>query len=118
MSSDRNLNKYNMSVEDKNKIDAISTNKENQVVLTISDHLEWNENNEHLIILQDKVNSYMDFLESGQIYESYPSAVGKKIMIQIVFKFLPNRKGEEFIGKVEEIIKANGYNFNFYQLVE
>ena len=108
-----------MSVEDKNKIDAISTNKENQVVLTISDHLEWDDNNNtHLIILQDKINSYMDFLNSGQIDQSYPSAIGKKIMIQIVFKFLPNKKGEEFIGKVEEVIKSNGYDFNFYQLVE
>ena len=107
-----------MSVEDKNKIDAISTNKENQVVLTISDHLEWDDSNEHLIILQDKVNSYLDFLESGQIDESYPSAAGKKIMIQIVFKFLPNKKGEVFIGKLEAIIKGNGYDFNFYQLAE
>lgn len=107
-----------MSVEDKNKIDAISTNKQSQVVLTISDHLEWNDNNEHLIILQDKVNSYMDFVESGQIYESYPSAVGKNIIIQIVFKFLPNKKGEEFLGKIEKIIKENSYDFNYYQLEE
>lgn len=67
-----------MSVEDKNKIDAISTNNNNQVALTISDHLLWDDNNEHLIILQDKINSYLDFLESGQIDESYPSAIGKK----------------------------------------
>lgn len=107
-----------MSVEDKNKIDAISTNKENTIVLTISDHLEWNDNNGHLVVLQDKVNSYLDFLESGQVYESYPSAKDKRIMIQIVFKFLPNKKGEEFIGKIEEIIKTNGYDFNFYQLEE
>lgn len=39
-----------MSVEDKNKIDAISTNKEDVFVLNISDHLEW-DNNEHLLIL-------------------------------------------------------------------
>ena len=107
-----------MSVEDKNKIDAISTNKENVVVLTISDHLEWDDNNEHLLILQDKINSYFDVLESGQIYDSYPSAIGKKIMIQIVFKFLPNKTGEEFIRRVEEFIKENGYDFNYYQLEE
>lgn len=70
-----------MSVEDKNKIDAISTNKEDVVVLTISDHLEWDFDNEHLLLLQHKIDSYFDVLESGQIYESYPSAVGKKIKI-------------------------------------
>lgn len=107
-----------MSVEDKNKIDAISTNKEGVIVLTISDHLEWDENNNHLLILQDKINSYFDALESGQIHENYSSAVGKKIMIQIVFKFLPNSKGEDFLRKVKEFIEGNGYAFNYYQLLE
>lgn len=85
-----------MSVEDKNKIDAISTNKEDVVVLTIFDHLEWDFDNEHLLILQNKIDSYFDVLESGQIYESYASAVGKKIKIQIVFKYLPSKTGEKF----------------------
>jgi hypothetical protein len=107
-----------MSVEDKNKIDSISTNKENEVVLTISDHLKWDDNNEHLLILQEKINSYLDFLENGQIDESYSSAVDKKIMIQIVFKYLPSKTGEEFLEKVDELIKRNGYDFNFYQLTE
>lgn len=106
-----------MSVLDKNKIDAISTDKENTVVLTISDHLEW-EDNEHLQVLQDKINSYLDFIEGGQIYESYPSAVGKKIIIQIVFKYLPNNKAQEFLEKVDKIVKGVGYGFNYYQLEE
>jgi hypothetical protein len=102
-----------MSVEDKNKIDSISTNKEDVVVLTISDHLGWDDRNEHLLILQEKINSYMDFIESGQIYESYPSAVDKKIMIQIVFKYLPNETGDEFLMIVKEFINENGYDFKF-----
>lgn len=106
-----------MSVEDKNKIDSISTNKEDVVVLTISDHLEWDDSNEHLLILQEKINSYMDFLESGQIYENYPSVVDKKIMIQVVFKYLPNEMGDEFLMIVKEFINKNGYDFKFYQLV-
>ncbi|OXE95214.1 hypothetical protein BC749_12216 [Flavobacterium araucananum] len=105
-----------MSVEDRNKIDAISTNKEDVIVLTISDHLEWDDDNLHLLILQDKINSYFDALANGQIYESYPSAVGKKIMIQIVFEFLPSKTGEEFLKKVDGFIKGSGYDFNFYQL--
>jgi len=67
-----------MSVEEKNKIDIITTNKEGILVLTISDHLEWDDENEHLLILQDKINSYVDFIESGQMAESYPDKVDKK----------------------------------------
>jgi hypothetical protein len=105
-----------MSVEEKNKIDIITNDKQGILVLTISDHLEWDSDSEHLLILQEKINSYLDFIESGQIYEIYPSVVGKKIMIQIVFKYLPSKTGEEFLEKVDELIKRNGYDFNFYQL--
>lgn len=59
----------------------------------------------------------MDFLESGQIYESYPSALEKKIMIQIVFKYLSNRIAEEFLEVVKEFLNEKGYDFKFYQLV-
>lgn len=105
-----------MSVENKNTIDAISSNKENEVVLTISDHLKWDDNNEHLLILQEKINSYLDFLKNGQIHESYPSAVDKKIMIQIVFKYQPNKIAEDFLEKAGETVKGIGYGFNFYQI--
>lgn len=110
-----------MSVEEKNKIDIITTDKQGILVLTISDHLEWDSDSdsdsEHLLILQEKINSYLDFLESGQIYESYPSAVDKEIMIQIVFKYLPNRIAQEFLDVVKEFLNEKGYDFKFYQLV-
>ncbi|MNR01848.1 hypothetical protein D3C85_1176710 [compost metagenome] len=105
-----------MSVEEKNKIDIITTNKQGILVLTISDHLEWGSDNEHLVILQEKINSYLDFIESGQIAESYPDVVGEKIMIQIVFKYQPNKIAEDFLEKAGETVKGIGYGFNFYQI--
>jgi hypothetical protein len=105
-----------MSVEEKNKIDIITTNKEGILVLTISDHLEWDDENEHLLILQDKINSYVDFTESGQMAENYPDKVDKKIMIQIVFKYRPNAIAEEFLSTVKRFINEKGHTFDFYQL--
>lgn len=67
-----------MSVEEKNKIDIITSNKQGILVFTISDHLEWGSNNDHLVILQEKINSYLDFIESGQIAESYRDVIGRK----------------------------------------
>lgn len=46
-----------MAVDDKNVIDIVSMNPEGKAVLTISDHLEWDTENNHLLILQDKINS-------------------------------------------------------------
>ena len=60
-----------MSVEQADVIDFVSIDEEDNVVLTISDHLEWDMENEHLLILQDKINAYLSSIESGDIYEKY-----------------------------------------------
>jgi hypothetical protein len=60
-----------MSVEQKDVIDAIGVNKESgEVVLTISDHLDWEDTSAHLLVLQDKINTYIAFIESGEILQS------------------------------------------------
>ncbi len=46
-----------MSIEQVEKIDFISTTSEGKVELTISDHLEWDAENNHLLILQNKLNA-------------------------------------------------------------
>jgi hypothetical protein len=37
--------------------------------------------NEHLLILQDKLNSYLRFIETGEIFESYPAAKNSSLVI-------------------------------------
>ena len=105
-----------MSVEDKKVIDIITVDKQGVLVLTISDHLEWDNMNEHLLLLKDKINSYLDFIENGQLAENYPDKADKKIMIQIVFKYQPNKTAEEFLAVAERLINEKGHNFNFYKL--
>ena len=43
-----------MSVLDSDVVDAISINDADEVVLTISDHLNWKDEHEHLLLLQEK----------------------------------------------------------------
>ncbi len=80
-----------MSVLDKNVIDSIGTNIETgSVILIISDHLGWAEETQsHLLALQEKLNTYIQFIESSEIYSAFPSAVGKKLVVDIYFKFPP-----------------------------
>ncbi len=72
-------------MKNKKIIDAISISPQGIVVLTISDHIKWDENNEHLIIIQEKTNAYLEVIESGEIFESYPEAQNRKLKIEIVF---------------------------------
>lgn len=100
-----------MSISDTDKIDFISTKVDSEtVVLTISDHLEWG-NIEHLETLQEKLNSYLRFIENGEIYDIYPNAKGKKLKINIRLKYPPDEDGKEFLNKCTEIILSSGYQF-------
>ena len=45
------------------------------VILLITDHLKWGDKaqqGEHLLLLQEKINTYIAFIESGEILENYP----------------------------------------------
>jgi|SRR5678809_586292 hypothetical protein len=99
-----------MSVEDSKIVDAISADPKGNIVLTISDHLEWDENSEHLLVLQNKINDYLSFIESGQIYSDYTHAKGKNFIINIYAKFLPNETAERFLRCTRETIQAAGYD--------
>ncbi len=60
-----------MSILDTNKIDLIGTRPSSPVVrLVIADHLDWSDVEEHARLIQAKVNTYLEFVESGQLARS------------------------------------------------
>ncbi len=107
-----------MSIEQTDVVDFINFNEaENEVVLTISDHLEWGNNvNEHLFLLQEKINSYLRFIESGELLESYPNANGRSSVINIVGKYPLNEKAKAFVDQIKSILSDVGMALRFEQL--
>ena len=96
-----------MSVDNPEKVDFIGVDKKTgEVVLAISDHLEWADTDNHLIILQDKINAYLSFIENGEIYDSYPNAVGKKISIQITAQHHFPPDALDFIEKAKTFLST------------
>lgn len=106
-----------MSLEQVYIIDAIGIdNITGYVVLTISDPFEWVDTNEHLLMLQDKVNVYLNFVESGGIFDVYPNANGKPVLIDVVHKFNPNSMGQEFYNQIIPIIESAGMKLQYREL--
>lgn len=98
-----------MSIIQTNKIDFIGIDKiTSEVILTISDHLDWLEGKAHLQFLQDKLNSYIEFIEGKQIFEDYPDSKGKKIVIEIVSQFEFSKEGDDFLKFVKPILSSIG----------
>jgi len=98
-----------MSIEQTDVVDIISTDAvTGHVVLTISDHLDWSDSSAHQLLLQTKLNRYLAFVESGEIFESYPAAKGRPIKFKVVFQFPPDAGGRAFLVMVKPIIESAG----------
>ncbi|MGL4818928.1 MAG: DUF6572 domain-containing protein [Bacilli bacterium] len=86
-----------MSIMETTVIDGVGVHKETgNVMFVISDHLDWSEEFEHLVLLQDKLNAYIAFIESGEINERYPIATGRAIEIVVYAKYNRSEKATEF----------------------
>ena len=102
-----------MSVDQPDVVDIISKSQSGEIVLTISDHLAWADTHGHLRMLQEKINTYLRFLESGEIYQRYPDAIGSKLTIEVVFQLEPNLEARSFLSKARAIVEGAGFGFEF-----
>ena len=96
-----------MTVEQPDVIDIVSFGEAN-CILTIADHLPWDKVEEHLVCLQEKLNTYLDFVRSGELYEKYPKARGLPVLISIVMKYPAPEHAQWFFTKVEPVIENEG----------
>jgi uncharacterized protein DUF6572 len=103
-----------MSVEQEAVVDAIGVETgSGTVVLTISDHLQWDESNEHLLTLQNKINRYLAFIESGELLKKYPNAEGRPVRIDVVCMYEPTPIGRAFLSRAESTIISAGVSFGW-----
>jgi hypothetical protein len=104
-----------MTVEEPSKIDFTAIEPQTgDVRLVISDHLDWGEQKgEHLLLLQNKLNSYLAFIESGEIYTKVPKASGRKIVIEVMGKFPLSEEARRFYQLAGKAIEDAGFSLRF-----
>jgi hypothetical protein len=103
-----------MSVDQRRIVDAVGTSRQDgHIVLTIADHLPFDGDASRLLTLQEKINDYLDFIESGELCQSYPAAVGQTIEISIRFLHSPDDLGRSFLATAERFIRAAGLTLSF-----
>ena len=103
-----------MTVEDQQTIDIAGIDRDSgAVVLTVSDHLDWQKPEEHLLVLQEKINGYLRYVESGEILRNYPDATNRKIEIEVVGKFSLPRSVDHFVRHATEIVRGAGIDLKF-----
>jgi hypothetical protein len=99
-----------VSVEQTDVVDILGIDRETgHVVLTISDHLDWSDSVEHQTILQEKLNTYLASVESGEILGQYPEAKNRPVAFRVVFQVPPDESGRAFVARAREAIESAGF---------
>ena len=96
-----------MSVLDIDVIDYVYLEDDTKTpVLVVSDPLTWKppEDEDHLEMLREKLNSHITFVESGQINGIYPPYRGGLVRVEVVARHALNRAAEEFYGVAKRIM--------------
>lgn len=104
-----------MSIEQTGTIDIVNVDRDSgDLLLTVSDHLPWDEGEgQHLLLLQEKLNAYLRFIESGELARKVPEASGRHIVINVAGKFPLSEKAQAFFEKAGVAIRAAGFKLRF-----
>lgn len=93
-----------MALDKPDEVDALGIeNGTGFAVLTIADAWDWKDERAHLMALQAKLNAYLNFIESGQIWESYPDAEGKQVVIDVIGRFPVPQSGIDFFRRAADV---------------
>lgn len=102
-----------MSIVDENKIDGIALgNNCELLIMLITDHLDWANEYGHLVQLQNKINSYIGFLETEQFRDIYPGQVFSAFCIEIHFIYQPTENCNKFIENVNRQISSKNISID------
>ncbi len=107
-----------MSIDQTDKIDFVTIEYQTgDVLLSISDHLSWDhDEGEHLLMLQAKLNTYLAFVEGGQMYQEVPETIGRRVVINLVGKFPLSEEATKFFRLASQAIHKAGFALRFKHL--
>ncbi len=81
------------------------------VELGISDHLDWTQEAEHLVLLQEKVNAYLRFIESGELLKHFPEAMDRGVRITVVARHSIPSNAQSFYEELRKTLEQAGYGY-------
>lgn len=87
----------------------------NEMYFIIVDHLGWDSEG-HIDTLKSKFNTYVDYIHSDALFESYPDAKGKNKVIEILYGAEPTSYALDAFAIFAK--KANESDFRFSHRLE
>lgn len=98
-----------MSVVDNNTVDGVAlTDDGTGIILLITDHLDWNSEYQHLLMLQEKINAYISFVEEKQYVDIFKDEKITYGIIEIHFQYSITENVEKFLQTVQNQVVQLG----------
>jgi len=105
-----------MTISDTDCIDIIATRSGSpEVRLVIADHLDWAHVNDHALLLQEKVDAYLAFIESGDLRRRPEVAQieSPEVWIWVRGLHAPPPEALAFLARTEAFLAKAGVRFRF-----
>ncbi len=81
------------------------------VLLVIAERRPWNQPEEQLFQLQEKLNAYLSFVLDGEMSDAYPQFTGKTVTIRLETQEKPPEMSFGFLEHVYEQCQLQGITF-------
>lgn len=103
-----------MAIQDSNIVDLVSVDPEGKfVTLTVVDDLNWSDERAHFLSLREKVNTYCNYIDSGQLIDDYPSVRDIKPVISLMLFHGPTADALVLFNRMRELLNGEGYLFEW-----
>ena len=104
-----------MSIEQPRAIDRLAVDAASATcTLTIVDHLPWDA--AHLQALQAKINRYLQFIQSGEIFTADPDAADCELVIAVSAIHAPTAAARRFIEEARSVLDEVGIGMSIAPL--
>lgn len=98
-------------LQDTNVVDFITRGEDGSIGLVLADAFDWQDEQTHLILLQDKVNRYFDFIDSGEAHRHFDCKDADPpvpVIIRVVLQHPPTPEGVRFFEELGKVAAGAG----------
>jgi hypothetical protein len=108
-------NDEKFNIENTDTIDSLAYEQDtSSLILLLTDGMDWSDMMRHLWLLQEKLNTYIWYIDSGQYEEKYSNV--KRIELRVSFLFEEPELCHELLEKAKQVF-MNVFE-NFEMIVE
>lgn len=103
-----------MAIDTTDTIDSVAYEND-KLILQLYDHLEFDDEIEydHMIMLQDKLNTYIWYIDSKQYQDTYEGKDFSRFVINIFFMFHPSELCINFLENVKKKLADANIQINY-----